>query len=106
MRERGGPRLDGATQTVIPTRVPCAPHNSLLDIGQELRAQDAAVTECELTSLGEIRHTVGKAGLAACEFQTVLVVSTNDSDTYQPFEFSRTAAWSRLSSAVKLGEDY
>jgi hypothetical protein len=64
------------------------------------------VTECELASLGEIRRTVGEAGLAACEFQTVLVVSTNDLDAYQPFEFSHTAAWSRLSSAVKLGEDY
>ena len=64
------------------------------------------VTECKLTSLGEIRCTVGEAGLATCEFQTVLVVSTNDLNAYQPFYFSRTAAWSRLSSAVKLGEDY
>ncbi|CAH0046828.1 unnamed protein product [Clonostachys solani] len=90
--ERGQCPTGGPTRTVVPTRVSCAPHQSVLGLVQSLTAHDAAVAEFEQTGLDGIRHASGELGAVACEFQTVLVVTTDDPHPHPSSRLHRTVA--------------
>lgn len=71
--EQGQP-IDGPTRTVVPIRVLCARDHSMSDVIGDITALDHAISEFSQVGLRTIRHT-GADGSAACEFQTVLLVT-------------------------------
>ncbi|KAL9484759.1 hypothetical protein ACSS6W_003548 [Trichoderma asperelloides] len=70
-------QVDGPTQTIVPMRVFCAPHQSVSEVIQAVTAHDHAMYEMEQVGLCNIRR-IGDDGSAACEFQTVLLVTNGD----------------------------
>lgn len=69
--------IDGPTRTVVPIRVLCDLDQSGLDLMHAITALDTAMREFEQVGLHGIRRT-GDHGSAACEFQTVLAVTTGN----------------------------
>lgn len=75
--EEQGRLVDGPTRTVVPIRVLCARDQSVSDVMEEITVHDHAMREFQQTGLRNIRRT-GDDGSAACEFQTVLLVTGGD----------------------------
>ncbi|RWA07195.1 hypothetical protein EKO27_g7918 [Xylaria grammica] len=69
--------VDGLTRTLVPMRVICAPDRPVSDIIGAVTAHDKAMRDFERVGLGNIRRAVDE-GSAACEFQTILLVTTGD----------------------------
>ncbi|KAI0472336.1 hypothetical protein F4859DRAFT_522260 [Xylaria cf. heliscus] len=69
--------VDGPKRTMVPMRVLCAPDKSVSDVIGAVTAHDNAVRDFEQVGLGNIRRAGGE-GSAACEFQTILLVTTGD----------------------------
>lgn len=69
--------VDGPTRRLVPMRVLCAPHQSVSDVIEAVTAHDNAMRDFEQTGLGSIRRA-GDEGSAACEFQTILLVTTGE----------------------------
>ncbi|PTB46695.1 hypothetical protein M441DRAFT_126905 [Trichoderma asperellum CBS 433.97] len=70
-------QVDGPTQTIVPMRVLCDPHQSVPEVIQTITDHDHAMYEIEQVGLCNIRR-IGDDGSAACEFQTVLLVTDSD----------------------------
>ena len=88
--ERSSQLIDGPTRAIVPARIPCEPHHSLRDLMQTLIAYDSTVAEFEQTGLDGIRRVSGDAGAAACEFQTVLAVTSDHAYSHSSSELHRT----------------
>ncbi|KAI0435294.1 hypothetical protein F5Y09DRAFT_336776 [Xylaria sp. FL1042] len=69
--------VDGSTRALVPMRVLCAPHQSMSDVMGAVTAHDNAMRDFEQAGLCNIRRS-GDDGSAACEFQTILLVTTGD----------------------------
>ncbi|KAJ8123451.1 hypothetical protein ONZ43_g606 [Nemania bipapillata] len=69
--------VDGPTRTLVPIRVLCAPDKPASDVIGAVTANDSAMRDFEQAGLSSIRGA-GDEGSAACEFQTILLVTTGD----------------------------
>ncbi|UKZ63170.1 NRPS [Trichoderma atroviride] len=69
--------VDGLTQAVVPIRVQCSLDQSVLGIMEAITAHDHAMHEFAQVGLCNIRR-MGDDESAACEFQTVLLVTESD----------------------------
>ncbi|KAK1250213.1 hypothetical protein MKX08_010216 [Trichoderma sp. CBMAI-0020] len=69
--------VDGLTQAVMPIRVQCSLDQPVLEIMEAITAHDHATREFAQAGLCNIRH-LGDDESAACEFQTVLLVTESD----------------------------
>ncbi|KAI0544323.1 hypothetical protein F4679DRAFT_565477 [Xylaria curta] len=78
LEEQGHP-VDGPTRTLVPMRVLCPPDKSVSDVMGAVTAHDNAMRDFEQVGLGNIRRA-GEEGFAACEFQTILLVTTGDAE--------------------------
>ncbi|KAI0969469.1 hypothetical protein F4678DRAFT_438811 [Xylaria arbuscula] len=81
--------VDVPTRTLTPMRVLCAPHQSVSDVLGAVTAHDNAMRSFEQAGLCNIRRT-GDNGSAACEFQTILLVTTGDAPQAPSLELHRT----------------
>ncbi|KAH8678409.1 non-ribosomal peptide synthetase [Xylariales sp. PMI_506] len=72
-----GDALDGPALAIVPTRVSCVPHESGSDLLHKIATHNVAMRGFERIGLRGIR-SVGQHGSAACGFQTVLKVTTED----------------------------
>ncbi|KAI1298361.1 hypothetical protein F5Y03DRAFT_270140 [Xylaria venustula] len=75
-KEREYP-VDAPTKTLTPMRVLCPPHQSVSGIMGAVTDHDNTMRSFEQAGLCNIRRT-GDDGSAACEFQTILLVTTGD----------------------------
>ncbi|EUC26843.1 hypothetical protein COCCADRAFT_113232, partial [Bipolaris zeicola 26-R-13] len=74
--------IDGATRTIVPSRITCRFDQSVSDLMQTITIHDSAMREFEQIGIDKIRLT-DSFGDTACEIQTVLVVS-GDRDAPSP----------------------
>ncbi|KAI1429134.1 hypothetical protein F5Y12DRAFT_539171 [Xylaria sp. FL1777] len=81
--------VDGPTRTLVPMRVLCTPHQSVSDVIEMVTAYDNATRDFEQAGLCNIRRA-GDDGPAACEFQTILLVTTGDASPGSNFGLFRT----------------
>ncbi|CVL10435.1 related to non-ribosomal peptide synthetase [Fusarium proliferatum] len=71
--------VNGPTRTVVPFRVHCASDQSLSDIIGAVNASDDAIRQFSDVGLRSISST-GDDGVAACGFQTVLLVTEGENE--------------------------
>ncbi|KAM0514832.1 hypothetical protein ACHAPE_006507 [Trichoderma viride] len=69
--------VDGLTQTIVPIRVNCALDQSALQVIEAITAHDQVMHEFGQAGLRNIR-SIGDNESAACDFQTVLLVTDAD----------------------------
>ncbi|KAI0393337.1 hypothetical protein F5Y17DRAFT_312831 [Xylariaceae sp. FL0594] len=80
---RSEEEVDGPTRILLPMRVSCATDKSMSDVMEEVSAYDDSIRTFGQVGLCNIRRT-GADGEAACEFQTILHVTTGDKSPREP----------------------